>query len=351
MATTNIKDLKPKPPVDASKLKPKELLAHMLERKRKDIAAMLPSGPLTVDRLFKLAIVAATTTPALAKCEIASVVAAVGFCAQLALEPNTPLGHAYLVPFNTKRKDGEGNEYWVNSVQVIIGYRGYIELARRSGQIVSITAHEVREKDKFSYAYGLREKLDHVPARGDRGDIIGFYAVAMFKGGGHAFEFMDVKQIEEIRDGSQGWQQAQKYKKTATHPWQKHFVEMGRKTAIRRIAKFLPLTVQLTQAFAADGRTISEAPQLNDPNTIDGDFSWVPESDADEALDAAAAESAGEPGDGEQSADEQPGSDAPPALPDADPSTHSSSPRTRQRRKRQLPIRLTSAEKADRSTA
>ncbi|ACC76124.1 recombinase RecT [Paraburkholderia phymatum] len=333
MATTNIKDLKPKPPVDPATLKPKELLAHMLERKRKDIAAMLPSGPLTVDRLFKLAIVAATTTPALAKCEIASVVAAVGFCAQLGLEPNTPLGHAYLVPFNTKRKDGNGNEYWVNSVQVIIGYRGYIELARRSGQIVSITAHEVREKDKFTYAYGLREKLDHIPARGDRGEIIGFYAVAMFKGGGHAFEFMDVAQINEIRDGSQGWQQAQKYKKTATHPWQKHFVEMGRKSAIRRIAKFLPLTVQLTQAFAADGRTINDAPQLNDPNTIDGDFSWVPDGDGDDELAAAAAadqNSAGEPGDGEQSADEQPGDEpagnAPPALPDADPFDASQQP-------------------------
>ena len=66
------------------------------------------------------------------KCDVASLVGAIGQCAQMGLEPNTILGHAYLVPFNTKRKDASGVERWVNSVQVIIGYKGLIDLARRS---------------------------------------------------------------------------------------------------------------------------------------------------------------------------------------------------------------------------
>lgn len=287
---TNIKDLKPQPPQNTDNMRPKDALAYLLAKKRNDIAQMLPKH-LNVDRLFKVAIIAATTTPALAKCDIPSLVAAVGFCGQLGLEPNTPLGHAYLVPFNTRRKNpNTGEEHWVNSVQVIIGYRGYIELARRSGQIVSISAHEVCEKDKFIYAYGLRERLEHVPARGDRGPVIGFYAVALFKGGGHAMEYMSVEQIEEIRDrDSKGWEQSVRYKKEKESPWGKNFVEMGRKTAIRRIAKYLPLTIELTQAFAGDGQPIKPEPQLNDPNTIDGDFSWIPDVEGTDDGDAAAA--------------------------------------------------------------
>ena len=108
------------------------------------------------------------------------------------------LGHAYLVSFNTKRKDAQGKERWVKSVQVIIGYKGLIDLARRSGQIVSIAAHEVCENDHFELVYGLDEKLNHTPAMAERGEVIGFYAVAKLKDGGHCFKFMSRYQINEI---------------------------------------------------------------------------------------------------------------------------------------------------------
>src|SRR5690606_38632497 len=108
-----------------------------------------------------------------------------------------------LVPFNTKRKDANGVERWVNSVQVIIGYKGLIDLARRSGQIVSIAAHEVCEADQFDLVYGLDEKLEHRPAMGERGEAIGFYAVAKLKDGGHCFEFMSRLQVEKIMRATQ----------------------------------------------------------------------------------------------------------------------------------------------------
>jgi recombination protein RecT len=242
-------------------MKPKEQIAHLLQAKKGEIAKMLPKH-LNAERLLKVAQIAATTTPALAECDVASLVGAIGQCAQMGLEPNTVLGHAYLVPFNTKR-----GSKWVKSVQVIIGYKGLIDLARRSGQIVSIAAHEVCQHDQFDMVYGLDERLEHKPALGERGDVIGFYAVAKLKDGGHSFEFMSLHQVHQIMASTQS--------KGAYGPWKDHFIEMGRKTAIRRLAKYLPLSIEFQTAAVLDGMAESGKDQHLD--TIDGDFAFVPE--------------------------------------------------------------------------
>lgn len=280
--TTNI----PQAPAAArplAQMKPKEQIAYLLKSKQGEIAKMLPKH-LNAERLLKVAQIAATTTPTLAKCDVASLVGAIGQCAQMGLEPNTVLGHAYLVPFNTKRKDANGVERWVNSVQVIIGYKGLIDLARRSGQIVSIAAHEVCEADKFTLVYGLDEKLEHTPAMGERGEVIGFYAVAKLKDGGHCFEFMSRLQVEKIREGSQAafkdeWVGGKKtgYRIAKDGPWWDHFVEMGRKTVIRRLAKYLPLSIEFQTAAALDGMAEAGRDQNIDANTIDGEFTIVPD--------------------------------------------------------------------------
>ena len=278
MATAQLAQLRQQtPPADFSSMRPKDQIAHLLASKRAELAKMLPRT-LSIDRLLKVAQIAATTTPALAKCDVPSLVGAIGQCAQMGLEPNTVLGHAYLVPFNTKRKDANGQERWVNSVQVIIGYKGLIDLARRSGQIVSIAAHEVCENDHFELVYGLDEKLNHTPAMGERGEVVGFYAVAKLKDGGYSFEFMSVHQVEDIRAASQGLQQAKKYNKEASHPWTVHFVEMGRKTVIRRLAKYLPLSIEFQTAVALDNQAEGGKDQRLD--TIDGEFSMVQDEDA-----------------------------------------------------------------------
>jgi recombination protein RecT len=245
-------------------MKPKDKVAYYLNQKKAEISKMLPKH-LNAERLLKVAQIAATTTPALAECEVASLVGAIGQCAQMGLEPNTILGHAYLVPFNTKRKDLNGTEKWVKSVQVIIGYKGLIDLARRSGQIVSISAHEVCQNDKFELVYGLNEKLNHEPSFDERGNIIGFYAVAKLKDGGHCFEFMGVKQIIEIMNQSQS--------KGKYGPWKDNFSEMGRKTVIRRLAKYLPLSIEFQTAVALDGMAEVGKDQALD-NVIDGDFNF-----------------------------------------------------------------------------
>lgn len=252
-----------------AEMKPKDKIAYLLKQKQGEIAKMLPKH-LNAERLLKVAQIAATTTPALAECDVPSLIGAIGQCAQMGLEPNTVLGHAYLVPFNTKRKDTQGREKWVKSVQVVIGYKGLIDLARRSGQIVSIAAHEVCKEDHFDLVYGLDEKLEHRPAMGERGDIIGFYAVAKLVGGGYAFEFMTVGEVREIMRGTQS--------KGAYGPWKDHFTEMGRKTAIRRLAKYLPLSIEFQTAAALDGLAAADKDQHLD--TIDGEFSVVPQDDA-----------------------------------------------------------------------
>jgi recombination protein RecT len=250
-------------------MKPREQIAYLLDSKKGELAKMLPKT-LSIDRLLKVAQIAATTTPALAKCDVPSLVGAIGQCAQMGLEPNTVLGHAYLVPFNTKRKMPDGSERWVNSVQVIIGYKGLIDLARRSGQIVSIAAHEVCEEDHFELVYGLDEKLVHRPALTERGDVVGFYAVAKLKDGGHCFEFMSVHQVREIMKATQS---GGKY-----GPWKDHFIEMGRKTVIRRLAKYLPLSIEFQTAVALDNQ--AEAGRDQRLDTIDGEFMLVQDEDA-----------------------------------------------------------------------
>lgn len=268
--TANIAELKTTAnQVRVADMKPKEQIAYLLNQKKGELAKMLPKT-LSIDRLLKVAQIAATTTPGLIKCDVPSLVGAIGQCAQMGLEPNTVLGHAYLVPFNTKRKDGSGQERWVNSVQVIIGYKGLIDLARRSGQIVSIAAHEVCENDHFELVYGIDEKLNHTPAMGERGAVIGFYAVAKLKDGGYSFEFMSLHQVQEIMRATQS--------KGRYGPWADHFVEMGRKTVIRRLAKYLPLSIEFQTAVALDNMAAADKDQKLD--TIDGDFMVVPDDDA-----------------------------------------------------------------------
>lgn len=202
------------------------------------IALALPRH-MTPDRMARIALTEIRKNPELMHCDPLSFAGAVIQCSQLGLEPGSGLGQAYLVPFNNRRKG-------IKEVNFITGYRGLIELARRSGQVESIVGRSVREKDKFSYAYGDDERIEHVPFPGsnkERGPIIAFYALARLKGGGPPLrEVMDVAEVEEIREQySHG-----------NPVWRDHFEAMGRKTVIRRLAKFLPMSPELADALRSE---------------------------------------------------------------------------------------------------
>jgi recombination protein RecT len=231
------KPAKPKPRKKAkpSKVKPLESVRRALELMKPQLAVALPPH-LPADRLLRVVLTVLQTTPALLECDRASLYRAVVTCAQLGLEPDGVLGQAYLVPSRGK-------------VQLVPGYRGFIALARNSGEVTSINAQAVHRNDRFDFAFGLAERLEHVPASGDRGEITHFYAYARFKDGGHHFDVMSRGEVDAVRDRSESYQ-AYRAGKVVDTAWVTGYAEMGKKTVIRRIAKFLPLTVQKAAALA-----------------------------------------------------------------------------------------------------
>lgn len=208
----------------------------LIQSKRDEIARALPRH-ISPDRLLRVVITTLRRNPELASCEQYSLIGAIMQAAQLGLEPDGIMGRAYLVPFRAKDQP-------LKQVQLIVGYRGLMDLARRSGEIVSIYAHVVRERDQFSVAYGLQPSLTHVPfAGGDAGDITGAYAVATFRAGGAQCEHLWRWEIDDVRKQS---------KASGSGPWVTHFAEMAKKTAIRRLCKYLPASVELQQALALE---------------------------------------------------------------------------------------------------
>lgn len=163
----------------------------------------------------------------------------------LLLDPQ--LGEAYIVAVRVKR----GNEYR-QEPQLRIGYRGLIKLARQSGEIKRIYAHEVCQNDRIVCELGVEKRLVHEPDMfGERGPVIGYYAVVHYADGEADFEPMTVSQVRAIRDRSDAWKALQAgYIKTT--PWQTDEDEMAKKTVLRRLLKRVPQSPELSDAMAIE---------------------------------------------------------------------------------------------------
>lgn len=242
-------------------------VAGMLTKYKDQIAAALPKH-MTPERMTRIALTEIRKSSYLSKANPISLMGAIVQAAQLGLEPGNALGHCYLVPFK-------------GDVQLIIGYRGMIDLARRSGQIVSLSAHVVYQADTFSYSYGLNESLNHVPAPGDdRGEPTHAYAAAKLVGGGAQFHVMTWKEILEVRDLSEGYQ-AFKSKRIRSNPWDSHLDEMACKTVVRRLFKYLPVSVEIQRAVLLDEHADSGIAQ-NNAAIIDSEFMVLDEDDEEQ---------------------------------------------------------------------
>lgn len=208
----------------------------LFEQMKPAIAQAIPKH-LTPDRLLRIATTSIRTNPKLKVCSPESLLGAVMQCAQLGLEPSI-LGHAYLIPYKNKG---------VDECQFQIGYKGLIELARRTGQISSIMAQAVHQNDEFEYEYGINEKLRHVPADGDRGPVVKYYSYAKFKDGGYSFMVMSRQDIVIHRD---------KFSKAKNFgPWVDHFDEMAKKTVLKSLMKYMPISVEFQRAVDQDETT------------------------------------------------------------------------------------------------
>lgn len=155
--------------------------------------------------------------------------------ASLGLLLDPALGHGYILPFRDNKKQRL-------LAQFIPGYRGYLHLARQSGEISSVSAYEVCAKDHFVYELGLNEKLEHKPAMGDRGELVYVYCIVRHKDGGHHVEVMTKGDVDRIRARSQS---------KNSPAWRDDYMMMARKTVIRRASKYMPLSVQRAAALDA----------------------------------------------------------------------------------------------------
>ncbi len=201
------------------------------------ISQALPKH-LTAERIIQVATTLISRTPEIAECSVESLLGAVMQSSILGFEPIPALGQCYYVPFNNS-KTGK------REVQFLIGYKGLIDLARRSSQIKMIYVQSVFENDEFSYEFGLKPDVIHKPALGDRGNFICAYAVAKFVNGGEAFEVMSKADIDKIRSTSQAANS--KYS-----PWNTFYEEMAKKTVLRRLAKMLPLSIEHQRQLVTD---------------------------------------------------------------------------------------------------
>lgn len=249
----------------------KELLYNAQARSQLEQVAASHMNP---ERMMRLMANAVRTTPKLAECDPMSLLGGLMTCASLGLEPNTVMGHAYLIPFQNRRKG-------ITEVQLVLGYKGLIDLARRSGHITSIAANiHYSDDELWDYEEGTEARLRHIPGP-QEGEKLHAYAIAKFKDGGHAYAVLPWAKVMSVRDGSQGWQTAVKYNNTKTLPWHLHEDAMACKTAIRALAKMLPLSVEMRDAISLDGQKANfrgfaldpaTAPEVDDDDlTIDGE--------------------------------------------------------------------------------
>ncbi|MFQ2987881.1 recombination protein RecT [Legionella pneumophila] len=206
----------------------------LLEQMKGEIARCLPKH-LTPERMARIAMTELRKTPKLQECDPLSFIASIMQAAQLGLEPGI-LGSCYLIPFwNSKLGKFE--------CTFMPGYRGFLDLARRSGQIVSLVARSVYENDEFSYEFGLKENIIHKPAMDNKGQLIAVYAVAILKDGGHQFDVMSKEEVDTVRETS---------KSKDNGPWVTHYEEMAKKTVLRRLFKWLPCSVEMQKAVSLD---------------------------------------------------------------------------------------------------
>ncbi len=221
----------------------RELLVNDTAKQQLSAVAAKHMNP---ERMMRVIANAIRTTPQLADCDPMSLLGALMTCASLGLEPNTPLGHAYLIPFKNNKKG-------ITEVQLIIGYKGYLDLARRTGQVKNIHADVVYDDDElWSYEFGTDRHLRHKPGPRKGNKTHAYCYIALEDG--DAFVVIPWDVVIATREASQGWQTAKRFGKTAQSPWMKHEDPMGRKTAIRAMANGgeMPLSIEFMQAIESD---------------------------------------------------------------------------------------------------
>ena len=219
------------------------------------IGAVLPRH-VTPERMIRAAITATMRTPDLAKCDQASFFNQMLLLSQFGLEPDGRRAH--LIPFwNSQRGCFE--------CQLILDYKGIVELILRTGTVSTIHADKVCENDDFIYDCGqiVRHRIDF---RAERGEPYAFYCIITRKDGTRKCEVMNIEEINAIRERS----------KTANNgPWVTDYSEMAKKTVFKRASKWVELSSEIRELMDADSDLVIDGevvtpPKITAPRGNDG---------------------------------------------------------------------------------
>lgn len=211
----------------------------LLQKMKPQIEMALPKH-VSPERLMRIAMTAYSSNAKLKECDSMSILASVMVASQLGVEVNTPLGQAYIIPYyNNKTKRMEA--------QFQLGYKGLLDLAYRSGEYQVIYAMEVYENDEFDFAYGLDPFLTHKPAKKPQGEPIYYYAVYKTKNGGTNFRVWSREKID-----SHAKKYSQAVQKGLTSPWKTDYDAMAKKTVLKDLLKYAPLSIEIQQQLSND---------------------------------------------------------------------------------------------------
>ena len=246
-------------------------LTTLIRESTKELANALPSH-LSSERLVRIALTSIRLNPKLAQCTSESFLGALFTLAQIGLEPIA--GRAYLLPFANKRKKPDGSWHTVMEVQSLIGYKGIIELFYRHNSATSVDMQTVHEGDDFSYEYGTNSYLRHKPAQQNRGDVIGYYAVAKLQNGGSVFKYMTFDECI-----AHGKKHSKTYNESTDSfgeysPWTTEPDAMCMKTVLLQLSKMLPLSVELQRAISVDETSRDYRRGISDALDLPDTTSW-----------------------------------------------------------------------------
>jgi recombination protein RecT len=228
-------------------------LSGFLEGQSERIAKALPKH-LTPERLIQVVTQIVHRSEKLQRCHPSSILAAVIQASTLGLDLAPVMGEAYLIPRYNKESKAEECHFQV-------GYRGLAKLARNSGGVAYVKAMLVHERDAFSYRYTPDLEFCHVPHLGTgRGGVTHAYAVAKLATGEHLIEVMDAEELEAIHRRSEGYKNSLKYQEEEKGPWVTDRGEMMKKSALKRLAKSLPMSPELADAIDIDNADYTDEP-------------------------------------------------------------------------------------------
>lgn len=212
----------------APPIKKEDTIFDLIEKSKSQMALAIPNS-MSVDRLARVFVTELRRNPKLMECSKMSLMSCMMQTAQLGLEVGV-IGQSYLVPFK-----GE--------CTLIVGWKGLVALALRSGRVKSMFAACVYEDDEFSFEFGTEAHLRHTPKFDGTGKMIAVYSVATLDDGSKQFDVMSTQEVEAIKRRS---------KTSSSGPWQTDYAEMAKKSIIRRFCKILPVSTEAQELAAND---------------------------------------------------------------------------------------------------